>query len=163
MIIPPNLATDDIISEAWVDAVTNAVNNAPWGFVGSASIVASSALVSTGTPTDIAGMSVTFTAVAGRRYKVWAQFMAAPSTTPAAAVASIADGAGTQIQQGNFSSPVAGGVVTLALTSIATPPAGPVTYKLRLAAATSATVQVIASPTFPAWIAVEDIGPVTPL
>jgi hypothetical protein len=146
--------------ELWYDTDDTASGlpwNVAWGLVGSASITASSPLVTTGTPTDVPGLAVPFTAVLGRRYKVWAQMMCAPSST-LSAVATICDAAGVQLTQANFTAPTAGFAVTVPLATIVTPGVGAITYKVRLAAATSANVGVIASPTFPAWIAVEDIG-----
>ena len=111
---------------------------------------------------DLTGLSVTFTAVAGRRYRVQAWVRAGgSSTTAGSAELLLTDGSNTQLQQdryGNINATT--DRFTLSILYFATPSAGEVTYKLRARDATATkNWQTIAAADNPAYLVVEDIGP----
>lgn len=80
---PINLATGDIINEVWVDAVTNSITelqggiiarppNVPWGQLAYSS--GQGQIVTAGTVESVLMVSPVFQAVAGRKYKITADF-----------------------------------------------------------------------------------------
>ena len=105
---------------------------------------------------------MTFTAVAGRRYRIQGWVRAGgSSTTDGSAELLLTDGSNTQLQLDRFGPVTATGQRwSFSITHYTSPSAGSVTYKLRGRDSTSAkNWQVIAASDNPAWIGVEDIGP----
>lgn len=146
---------------ASLDVLTAAnMNLLPGGSKGQgyAQITSGTAAVGT-TVTDISGLSITFTAVSGRRYRITGQALISKASGSAGDTINlyIRDGSGTQIA---LNQQTASGTYPYTLTVGVTtaPSAGSTTYKLSFnnSAGTSA---VSASSTNPAWILVEDIGP----
>jgi hypothetical protein len=117
---------------------------------GYAQVISGSGAVGT-TVTDLAGLSITFTAVAGRRYKITAQALLVKSTGAASDSMNIyiRDAAGTPIATSQVMCYGVGITHTLSIGVSTVPGAGAVTYKLSFNT----------SSTNPAWILVEDIGP----
>lgn len=141
---------------------TNLPGFLPLGVVARASIT-SGQIVSGTTDVDVTGLTVTFTAKAGRLYRVVGWLRAGGSTTAlGSAVVKLTDGANTQLQQDRF------GIIadnatrfTFNIVHYVNPVAGSVTYKLRAseASGSSRNWQIIAAADNPAWLAVEDVGP----
>lgn len=130
------------------------------GVVDYQQITSGTAAVTT-TVTDISGLSVTFTAVPGRRYRITGQALIARSAGAAGDTINlyIRDGSGTQLALSQLVTYAgAGANATLSVGVVVAPTAGSKTYKLSFnGSAGSQTVS--ASSTNPAWILVEDIGP----
>ena len=157
-------ALTDILNELGTDpsgvavSVTARLNALPLGVVGYAQIVANTAAV--GAVTDVTGLSVTFTAVAGRRYKtsiVCGQFATIAGDGLSVM---IADGAGTQLMRHTFLVPVNNCESAVSTRVVETGLSGSVTRKVqhqRLSGTGTSTVTAAA--TYPASILVEDIGP----
>jgi hypothetical protein len=128
------------------------------GFIGQASITATSAVFTT--LADIAGLSVTFTAVANRRYKISASGFIASTVANDTGRLSITDGANAQQQAGNVPLPVANTGYAMGFFVVVTPSAGSVTYKIRgERQAGTGNLTISAGATLPATILIEDIGP----
>ena len=135
--------------------------NAAWGQVASATRTSEQTFNSTSF-VDATGLSVTFTAVAGRRYKIEAYFDAIQvSNTGYTAQIVLTDGSNTPLQRCSQNIGSSLQEFHMNLLHYTTPSAGSVTYKLR------GRVNVGAGPSWktaaaserPAWLVVEDIGP----
>lgn len=124
--------------------------------VGYAQITASQAGITT--ITDITSLTVTFTAVAGRRYRISAS--AFLLTTVAGDVASlvIADGSNVQLNSSQVDLRVADNIRGH-ISHVIVPGAGAKTYKLRASRVSgSGNISLSAGAAYPAFILVEDIG-----
>jgi hypothetical protein len=92
--------------------------------------------------TDVAGMSITFTAVAGHRYRLTVDLNVLTATAGGVCNARITDGANNTLVGADF-----GATVPLAEYAVwswsawATPPAGAITYKVRAQAAAAGLLQ----------------------
>lgn len=114
------------------------------------------------TDVDVTDLSVTFTAVAGRLYRISGWFRAGGSTTAGgSAVVKLTDGADVQLQQDRF------GLIgdnqnrfTFNIVHYVFGVAGSVTYKLRVseASGSSRNWQIIAAADNLAYLIAEDIG-----
>lgn len=126
----------------------------PKGRVGSGTATAAQTGITTGS--DLTNLSVTFTATAGRRYRVSASVRLLQNTSAATATLRLLDAGGTQLDawQATFA---ASDRHTGFILYESTPSAGSVTYKLN-ATTSAGTLDVAASATAPAKIIVEDIG-----
>lgn len=158
-VTPTNVATGDVLTAAtWNQAVVENTVSLPRGVVGYAQVTASQNGVGTAV-TDLTSLSVTFTALASRRYRItgFAHFLYA-SGSPAVAVLRITDGANNQITESNMPGSAAV-YTTWNVQTVVTPSAGSVTYKLR-ANVNTGTMNVFAGSTAPAFIMVEDLGAV---
>jgi hypothetical protein len=162
------IGTDDPIAanptiELWYDsdddpAATDAANywNSAWGIVGQGYGTGSDPGITV--ISDIAGCSVTWTAVAGRRYRTFGTAMFGKNDTAINELV-ITDGANTTLQQhGAAAQSYHNYAVQFVDNGL---PAGPVTRKLRADPAGSGTLTIVNSFNRSAWIVVEDIGPVT--
>ena len=134
-------------------------NNFPFGVVG---YTQSTTLLQAGVTTevDLTGMSVTFTAIANRYYKISAYMYAIPTVTNACAQVNIKQGAtNLQIIFTNAGVAAAGAVMSGYVVKTFT--AGSTTLKLSgaLAAGSTGTMTFNAGATLPVSILVEDIGP----
>lgn len=130
--------------------------NMPWGIIASSTNVAGQAGIGTA-PTDVAGLAVAAAVGGNRIIKVTAWLLATAATGASAYVTD--NPATTSYVQGSVG-PLAGYSQIISLTALLTTAAAQVqaTFKVRIAAA-SGTVNVVAGPTFPALIMVEDVGP----
>lgn len=135
-------------------ALQTQITALPKGRVGSGTATAGQTGITTGS--DLTGLSVTFTATAGRRYKVSAFVRLLQNTSAATATLRLFDAGGTQLDawQATFA---ASDRHTAVILHESTPSAGSVTYKLN-ATTNAGTLDVVASATAPARIIVEDIG-----
>lgn len=125
--------------------------------VGYAQITASQAGITT--ITDIAGLAVNFTAVAGRRYRISAGCKAISTIVGDAIQLQITDGSGTVLQNAEMINQSGSTGQSMACSVPVVPGAGSKTYKLRmLRTAGTGSVSMIAGSTAPAFILVEDIG-----
>lgn len=136
--------------------------NLPWGPVAPvAQATANQATISA--IVDLTSLSVTFTAIANRRYKVTANVLIVGTTLGDTFGLTLADAANTvlQLRNGGTGPTAATQIpVTLTLDTVTPAVAGSYTFKLRLArAAGSGTFTSLAGATFPAQLTVEDIGP----
>ncbi len=129
--------------------------NVAWGEVAYAQITSNPSGVTS--EADVSGLSVTWTAIAGRKYRT--TFFCGRSSVDqnAQAVFRISDGSNTLKQQSiqNVSSGV---IFETFLSFRETGLSGSVTRKIR-ASASAGTMTINAGSTFPVFILVEDIGP----
>jgi hypothetical protein len=134
--------------------------NTPWGVVARTTNTANSSVVSTNTFIDLS--SLTFTAIAGRLYKV--QFsgrtVASDIDFNSDFLVAITDGSNNAIQTVAFPFGFAtGGNVRTEGFILVSPAAGSVTYKVRMGrTAGTGTVQALASGTDITHFYIEDIG-----
>lgn len=149
-------ADAELISVAWQYSADDQAGS-PIGYIGEGKATSDQTGVST--ITDVTSASVSFTAIAGRRYKITAHVRADASVSGNIARFTIADSANTVLQLIDVPVVTSGvsasnsGYVTIA------PSAGSYTAKLRLTRLTgSGTVQTRADATFPVSVLVEDIG-----
>lgn len=129
--------------------------NGPRGSMGYASKVSSQTGVTTA-GADVTSLSVTFTAVAGRSYRVSAMQRVTQQTSAGIVTMRLHNGAGTQLaawQQTLQAAEVATSIILARFS----PGAGSTTYKLNLITS-AGTVDANASSTAPGFILVEDIG-----
>ena len=134
------------------------LNALPRGVVASASVTASQGSITT--VTDLTGLSVSFTAEVGRKYRVTAAVEVLDSASSSVYVVSVKDGAFTLHRSTGVNGHT--GSVT---NTIVTPPissyTGARTWKLTLERASgTGTLSTTPSATYPAHITVEDIGAV---
>lgn len=156
-----------VVAGALIDPTTfgneviDALNAVPRGTVGYAQQVndqvgftATADITYGGSP-----LSVTFTAVAGRRYKITADCFMTSTVAGDLASIQITNAANSPLQSAHVAVPT--GLYSLKAHAelVAVPGAGSVTYKVRAnRAAGSGTVAVVAGAAYPAFILVEDIG-----
>jgi len=128
---------------------------APAGSVGSATKTTDQGGIST-SEVDVAGLSVTFTAVAARIYKVSALLRCTYTASAGVGVVRITDGSNTSLAASVHTH---GGSEsrTHSLFVVQNPGAGSVTYKVRAVTGTG-TMTAHGSSTAPGIILVEDIG-----
>lgn len=108
------------------------------------------------TVADLTTLTTTFTAVAGRRYKITGVTRVVQNTSAANNILSITDGAGTEINNSFLSIPAGSNGFHVAIAVIV-PGAGSKTFKLRLSTS-AGTTQTAPSATAKSFILVEDIG-----
>ena len=129
-----------------------------WGYV--ASFVTTTDQSGIGSQVDVTGSSLTWTAVANRRYKVSYVVSVAHSTSPGGAVElGVYDGS-NNLKGGDLVGVEAGGansVFVLAYSYLESPAGGSVTRKLRINA--SGTGGVIDGSSHPGLFLIEDDGP----
>lgn len=138
--------------------------NSAWGVVDAAALDTGQVVQGT-TDVDVTPLTVTFTAVAGRLYRISGWLRAGGSTTPnGSAVVKLTDGADVQLQQDRY------GLIgdnqdrfTFNIVHYELGVAGSVTYKLRVseASGSSRNWQIIAAADNPAYLVAEDIGNAT--
>lgn len=150
MTIPGGFTAGDVLTAA-------DMNLLPAGEVGSASITSSTTFT---TLQDISGLSVTFTALASRRYRVTAHGLLRSTVTTDIAQLLIADASSTTISVGQVACVSTTFAVSCSVMAIVTPSAGSCTYKVRgVRSSGSGTITLDCASTYPAYIVVEDIGP----
>ncbi len=121
-----------------------------------AQVTANQGSIASTTPVDLTGLSVTFTAVAGRRYRVEGRVLMQSSIGTDIARLTLATGAGVRVQ---LDDQTLAHLKSLYIPHFVTPGAGSTTYKLQASRAVgTGTITMTADPTFPAYIAVEDAG-----
>jgi hypothetical protein len=130
------------------------MNLLPAGTIGYASTTTNQTGISA--VTDLTGLTLTFTAVAGRRYKITGQIRAVQNTTSSNNTLSITDGAGTAANQSVQSIPAGSGLMHY-VTAVVVPGAGSKTYKLRLQTGAGTTDTSVGA-SAPGFILIEDIG-----
>ena len=154
---------DDLILTRYDTTTINAGNvrgpsgTSTLGTIGYAQIIANKTGITT--VDDVAGLSVTWTALAGRRYRVSAQCKANSSVLGDAIKVAITDSSNTEISHSEIinQSTIAG--QSMNCSAVIVPGAGSKTYKIRVQrSGGSGTVLLNAGATFPAYILVEDIG-----
>lgn len=130
--------------------------NLPWGYVGRAAITANSGAITTVADT---GLSVTFNAVAGRRYRAeWrADFNQSVGTDLATAY--LTDGAGGGIARELRACRVGDNYGTFAGHAVLSGLSGSTTLKLRAECSGGGNLIVVAGSIFPAELVITDIGP----
>lgn len=125
--------------------VTAAINTSGRGVMGYAQRTSNQSYTASAIA-DVSGVSVTFTAVAGRRYRVTVGLNTSSTTLRKM----IREGSTVVAEQVNAST--AGGLVFITNTSIS----GAKTWKLSIQGASNATIDC--GPGYPAFILIEDIG-----
>jgi hypothetical protein len=130
--------------------------NLPWGIIAVASVTANQTGISA--EADLTSLTVTFTAITGRRYRTMGHTLMKTVTTSGNFSVFITDGASTHVGQASGSTATLGFTVSCDPVAVETITAGSVTRKLR-ASTSAGTVDLQAGATFPNQIWVEDIGP----
>ncbi len=127
----------------------------PWGIVDYAEVTANQANL--GTASDLTSLTITFTPVANRRYRIFGEIiMGATGGGGQGNLNLLKDG--TQVQTATHSFSIAGESEKMQVTKIDTPTATSHVYKLN-AGKNAFNADLAAAATFPAFIVVEDIGP----
>ena len=131
----------------------------PWGNLGYAQIVAAGTSP-VGTPVNIAGLSVTTpTLPAGRRLLITARGCGINTAASAVFTFALAEG-GTAFQYAEHLTPAAvGGAAGMFISAVVMPSAGAHTYTAQVGVNTGGTFHAAANR--PAYLLVEDIGPVS--
>lgn len=130
--------------------------NLPWGIQGIATTSSGQAGV-TSSGADLTGLSVTFTAVANRRYRITGYVCLLKNTSAGLMRFLITDGSNTQLRLALLYAPTSGTYYNIHTSVVHTPAAGSFTYKLR--ASSDTNTMDVAHGTDPGFILVEDIGP----
>lgn len=134
----------------------NAPWNMPWGVMGYAQTTTAQTGITT--EADLTSLTITFTAVANRRLRIYG-VTAIISTNTASTMQLSIKKDGTQIGRG-LGQIALGAGSTITAAAVDTPSTGAHTYKLTLqVAAGGATTATSPGATDPAWILVEDLGP----
>ena len=131
--------------------------NTAWGSVG----YATSTTLSQGftTVVDITGLTVTFTAISGRLYRVDSWSLMQSTVSNDAVNMMIKNGAGTVLQQSIFHLP-SSSAAYMASASIITTATGSTTFKVSAQRQLgTGTIYAYSAATYPASIIVTDIGP----
>jgi hypothetical protein len=110
------------------------------------------------TVADLTGLSISFTAVANRRYRVTGDVGGGFTSTSDVFLLYITDGS-NNVKQKSSNSFISSEVRRTFVSIVLVPGAGSVTYKLRGESTFGNACQVSASATAPAFFIVEDIGP----
>jgi hypothetical protein len=132
-----------------------AINDLTSGRVGYVAVTSSQGSITS--VVDLTSLTVTFTAIASRYYRITGHVMAQNNTANARCDLQLTDGSNNVLAISRGSSGATNQDFTLIATYIVAPGAGSVTYKLR-AVANSGTMQMTAAATAPAFISVEDFG-----
>jgi hypothetical protein len=145
------------ITEEWGDSVADAINALePLGTKAYSSVTANQTGITS--VTDLTGLLVTWTAVAGRRYKVTVTGEITATVGDGAYVVALTTSSNTDLKRAADAC-LTTSSRTFTLTYVEVPGAGSVTRKARLSkAGGTGTVGLSASSTNPAFILVEDIG-----
>lgn len=137
----------------WNGSAWTPPSNLPWGTLGYAAQTASQSGFTA--ESDIAGVSVTFTALASRRYRTTLRIPVAECMSASLIAAFINDGGG-RIGQGN-ESVGAGGGTNHTVTAITSGVSGSQTHRGRLYSS-GGSATLLATANTPIWLMVEDIG-----
>ena len=132
------------------------MNRLPWGVMGYATKTANQTGIGP-TATDITSLTLTFTANTLRVYRTTIWSLVRMNTSAGTPVIQITDGSNVVKTEGDMYVAAGGNFATLMVSCIETGVSGSTVRKGRAVVAT-ATMDVIASSTFPAYITVEDIG-----
>jgi len=163
--IPPSVAADIAALEADVAdilldlaALNTEVDALPRGTMGYAQITASQTGITT--IVDVTGLTTTFTAVTGRRYRVSVDVYVNGTVAADTLGISIANGSNTQLTSTQIVAVANPAIQQRAVCSgIVTGINGSTTYKIRAIRLTgSGNMEVFASSANPGFILVEDIG-----
>ncbi len=156
-IVAGDIASDAVTTVKILDAnVTQAklAGNLPRGIVGEARGTTQQTGITT-TPTDLTGMTVTFTAVAGRKYKVSFDVPVLQVTTAANVIIRLLEG-GVEVHRRTMTLAVSD-QAGMVLVCMVTPAAGSVTYKLD-AQTTAGTLTARPNLSIAMNLIVEDVG-----
>lgn len=164
--IPPSVASrlteleaDVLALELGFAALDSEVNGLPIGRMGYAQIVVSGGTSASNTISDVAGLSVSFTAINGRRYRTSVVANWFGSAVSDLLIATITDAANTSIARQTWTVPGNGSWGQVAFSSVETGLSGATTRKVRQQRNTgSGTSEILGGAGFPAYILVEDIG-----
>lgn len=134
----------------------------PWEISGVGGVVAYGQIVANSagfTTTPLTIISVTFNAVAGRRYRVGTKFDIQSTASNDIPVVSITDGAGAQKQRATMVLPSGGFSYTMNTSVVEDGLSGSITRRLvGVRALGTGTLNIDAGSTNPAYLLVEDIG-----
>jgi hypothetical protein len=132
-------------------------NRFPRGVMGYAT--GATARTLTTSPSDITGMSVTFTAVANRLYKISWNCFVSQTDAFSRVIFDIVQGASTVINGIQNTIPNNGGFATISFSSVNTFSAGSITIKMA-GQTTAGTASIQGSATAVHSLIIEDVGPV---
>jgi hypothetical protein len=147
--------TDTLETLEWNGVSWRRPWESPWGVISVATHTADQTGISS--VVDITDLSITFTAVANRRYRITGDIQCASRANGNTVTAFIRDGSSTIVNQRGETTEN-GYSFPLHVETYVTPSAGSATYKLSLNCSTG-TADVLAAPTKPAVLMIEDIGP----
>ena len=137
------------------------MNDLPWGYVGLQTLTTSFATSATHTTFQDSGMTLTFTEVNGRKYKITARVNPYPSGGLQGIKMRIVRGS-TAIAQSDFSSAVLDTGVSFPTSIVyvyTSTASGSATFKIQIGALTNnTTVEDFGSATYPRQFFIEDIG-----
>jgi len=134
--------------------------NSSWGTVSGGYVQITSNVTGITTIADVTGLSITFTAVASRRYRidVGCMMQTDGSTANNQGRLYITDGSNNVLQRRDVNLAVGALPAGISATAIVVPGAGSVTYKARAERSIANNLSVIAAATIPAFILITDIG-----
>lgn len=140
----------DTAADTWTPLAPGA-SQASLGLITSASRTSNVTGIGT-TITDVTGLSVTWTAVAGATYWVFAKFFVGNVTTATTTTGYLTDSANTVVDTGAYVTRSANDSQIMVYQTFITPSAGTQTYKARLKSSAGSTAFVLGDPTYPARI-----------
>jgi hypothetical protein len=155
---------DDNLGKLWLYTGTQWVRadwSSAWGAVAAPAVKTGLQTMNSASPVDVTGLAVTFTAVAGRRYKITAAYMTQMSGSGSSIQNHyIRNAAGTVLAL-VAGSPPSAAYMAWCIVAHDVPGAGAVTYKASISV-NSLTCDVNATPPQTATLIVEDVGPTAP-
>jgi hypothetical protein len=155
-----HIGTGDITQgiEVWNGVAWRPPWNLPWGLVAPPAIRTTNQAGNGAFPIDVAGLAVTFTAIANRRYRVFTQLVVQQSGAGAGVQnVAIRNAANNQLAVVGGSA-AAAYFMTWNVTVIDNPGAGSTTYKVSVGT-NAQTMDVSCTPSQIAFLTVEDVGP----
>lgn len=130
----------------------------PWGIIGAAEGTSTQSGITS--ITDLTSMTLTWTAVANRRYHITGQARANKSTNVGAVTLTLRTSGGTVLQEDTLGLDVTNiSIANLHIDKMYTPAAGSITVKLSLTS-TTASVSTTCDSTRPLTLNIIDVGPV---
>ena len=133
-------------------------NNFPFGVVASVQSVGGNVVINTGALQNVTGMTLTWTAIAGRTYKFTVNASCLKNTSESWTLLCVTTNAGAQVGSGCYASAAAGEYANLSFSGYLTGiTAGSQTYKL-MATTGAATSTIIRSGSDFCQFIIEDIG-----
>lgn len=131
--------------------------NTAWGRVAFASISSDQTPITT--VTDATGYSITFTAVAGRRYKLSSYGLFSTTTADNVVRLDICNSSNTVLVRGTGHIVIANNGIAVSAMTFVTPSAGSVTYKCRTQRQGGSGTVTLASSVDNGFLSAEDVGP----
>jgi hypothetical protein len=141
------------------DDLNDWMQNLPWGLVDEATRTSNVGTFTT-TPTDLTGLTITWTAVTNRQYLIEGQADFTSSVAGDDVAIQITTGADSLVQQARATLATVNRPQFIHIAGVVTPSAGSATYKLKAArSGGTGNITMSASATNYAWMRITDIGP----